>query len=156
MPLSFCGQENHCFHFWTTRKVSLCGPRNQKSDLLKRNPWMTTGQEPDRWHLSEPFRAWASEPGAHLESLYFFVFCCPACHPKTCWSPPQILGHTTWILPSSYFPQPSIPDPGKFLEHKSFEHVPTGVFVTADLQNGKNMSWGGIMTQAMVCIGKAS
>lgn len=96
----------------------------------------------------------------NMSNLTFGVTPCllillPCMLSQDLWQQPTVSWVTLpGILPSIYFPHPSTPDPGKFLEHKSFEYVPTAVFVTVDLQNVKNMSLGGTMTQAVVWIGK--
>lgn len=59
----------------------------------------------------------------------FLLILLPCMPSQDLWQQPTVSWVTLpGILPSSYSPQPSIPDPGKFLEHKSFEYVPTAVF----------------------------
>ena len=61
------------------------------------------------------------------------------------------------ILPPSYFPQASIPDPGKFQKPKSFEHVLTAFFLwPLTFRMERIWSLGATQTYAVFITGKAS
>lgn len=157
MPLSFLWTRRSLLSFLNHKESQSMWSCEPGVQAFKEKPlndhWARTGQ----LALVRAFPCMSPRAWGTLGVTPFLLILLPCMPSQDLWQQPTV----SWVIlpgifPSSYFPQPSIPDPGKFIEHKSFEHVPTGVFVTADLQNGKNMSWGGTTTQAMVCIGKTA
>lgn len=132
----------------TTREVSLHGPGNQEPKLLKTDSYRTNGQEPGICLLLEPFLSWDLSAWGTSGVTPFLLILLPCMLSQDLWRQPLVPRVTlAGLLPSSYFPQASIPDPRKFLKRKSFEHVLTVFFQNAIFITGKALRpWSSVST----------